>query len=192
MADVERLFVESGAVLHGHFLLSSGLHSPVYWEKFRILESPRYTEQLCAMIARHYRSAGVEVVAGMVTGGMLVAYEVARQLGVHAIFAEAEGSGKAFRRGFKLDPGQPVLVVDDVMTTGGSVQQIMGEVDKLGGKIIGVGVLLDRSGGQTSFGVPFFSCHQVLEPTYKPDACPLCSEGVPLVKPGSSKQAAGK
>jgi len=192
MADnVEAMFEKSGALLKGHFLLTSGLHSPVYWEKALVIQYPEYTEKLCRMIADHFRGAGIEVVAGPTTPGIILSYEVARQLGVRGIFAERDesgGSGRVFRRGFHIDPGEKVLVVDDVLTTGGSVSEVIAAVKKLQGQVAGVGVLVDRSPQRVDFGVPFFSCHRAEVVAYQPQQCPLCAKGIPLVKPGSSKQ----
>lgn len=189
--DTEEIFQKSGALLKGHFLLTSGLHSPVYWEKFRVLQFPNYTQQLCQMIANHFQKQGIQVVAGPTTGGIILAFEVARQLGVRGIFAEKEGTERAFRRGFDIAPGERVLIVDDILTTGGSIREVMAAVNKLGGKIIGIGVLVDRSEQKLEFGVPLFSCHRAITPTYKPEDCPLCAAQIPLVKPGSSQQPSG-
>ena len=189
--NVEAMFEKSGALLKGHFLLTSGLHSPVYWEKALVIQYPEYTEKLCRMIAEHYRKAGATVVAGPTTPGIILAYETARQLGVRSIFAEhddAGGRGRVFRRGFHIDPGEKVLVVDDVMTTGGSVSEVIAAVKKLEGKVVGVGVLVLRAAQEPDFGVPFFACHRTAVITYQPHQCPLCAKGIPLVKPGSSKQ----
>jgi orotate phosphoribosyltransferase len=131
MADtVEQMFEKSGALLKGHFLLTSGLHSPVYWEKSLVVQYPEYTEELCRMIADRFRNSGAQVVAGPTTPGIILAYETARQLGVRGIFAERDesGSGRVFRRGFKIDPSEKVLVVDDVMTTGNSVREVIDAV----------------------------------------------------------------
>jgi len=186
--SVEEIFEKSGAVLRGHFLLASGLHSPVYWEKFQVLQFPSYTEQLCGMIADHFRGQGIRVVAGPTTGGVILAHEVARQLGVRSIFAEKESAGgRAFRRGFQIDPGEQVLVVDDILTTGGSIREVMAAVDRRGGRVSGIGVLVDRYPQKVDFGVPLFSCHRSETITYAPEACPLCADGIPLVKPGSSQ-----
>lgn len=190
---VERIFEKSGAVLKGHFLLASGLHSPVYWEKFQVLQFPKYTEQLCRIIADHFRGQDIQVVAGPTTGGIILAYEVARQLGVRGIFAEkVESGGREFRRGFRIDPGERVLIVDDVFTQGGSIREVIDAVEKLEGNIVGIGVLVDRSPQKVEFGIPFFSCLRTEAITYKPEECPLCAEGIPLVKPGSPSQAKDK
>ncbi|MFB0559319.1 MAG: orotate phosphoribosyltransferase [Dehalococcoidales bacterium] len=186
--SVEEIFEKSGAILKGHFLLASGLHSPIYWEKFRVLQFPHYTEQLCRMIATHFLKQGIQVVAGPTTGGIILAFEVARQLGVHGIFAEKEGtSERAFRRGFSINPGERVLIVDDILTTGSSIREVMAAVNKQGGIVVGIGILVDRSEQSVDFGVPLFSCHRVITPTYTPQDCPLCAAQIPLVKPGSSQ-----
>lgn len=187
--NIEEIFEKAGAILRGHFLLASGLHSPIYWEKSRVVQFPSYTEQLCGMIATYFRDKEIQVVAGPTTVGIILAYEVARQLGVRSIFAEKDGTtGRAFRRGFSLDPGERVLIVDDIMTTGGSIRGVMAAVNELGGQVIGIGVLVDRSEQKPEFGVPFFSCLRSETITYKPEDCPLCAAGIPLVKPGSSQK----
>ena len=187
MNNVEEIFQKSGAILKGHFLLASGLHSPIYWEKFRVLESPKYTEQLCRMIATHFQEEGVQVVAGPTTGGIILAFEVAGQLGVRGIFAEKEGAAeRAFRRGFSINSSERVLIVDDILTTGSSIHQVMAAVTKQGGIVVGIGVLVDRSEQKLEFGVPLFSCLCSITPTYTPQDCPLCAAHIPLVKPGSS------
>ena len=190
-AEVERIFREAGALLEGHFLLASGQHSPMYWEKFRVLQNPHYTEQLCQMIASHFKGEKIQMVAGPTTGGIILAFEVARQLGVRGIFAEQEGNKRAFRRGFSIAPGERALIVDDVLTTGSSIRQVMAAVKEGGGIVVGIGVLVDRAQERADFGVPLFSCHQVLTPSYEPENCPLCAAGIPLVKPGSIKKAEG-
>lgn len=187
--NTEEIFQKSGALLKGHFLLTSGLHSPVYWEKFRVLQFPNYTEQLCRMIADHFRHEKVQVVAGPTTGGIILAFEVARQLGVRGIFAEKEDEERSFRRGFTVEAGERVLIVDDILTTGSSIREVIHAVQKLNGNIIGIGVLVDRSGPAPEFGYPLFSCHRAATVTYRPEECPLCAARVPLVKPGSSQQS---
>lgn len=184
-AEVERIFREAGAILEGHFELASGFHSATYWEKFRLLQSPHYTERLCRMIAQHFGGEGIQVVAGPTLGGVIVAFEVARQLGVRSIIAEREGDGRTFRRGFTITPGERVLIVDDVLTTGTSILEVTKAVMNYGAELVGVGVLVDRSRGRVKFGAPLFSCHEVSIPTYTPEDCPLCAQGVPLTKPGS-------
>ena len=124
--NTEEIFRQSGAILEGHFLLTSGLHSPLYWEKFRVLQFPKYTEQLCRLISKHFNDKNVEVVAGPTTGGIILAYETAKQLGVRGIFAEKEkGEKRSFKRGFGIRAGERVLVVDDILTTGKSVREVL-------------------------------------------------------------------
>jgi len=186
--NAEQLFEKSGAILKGHFLLASGLHSPVYWEKFQVLQYPQYTQELCRQIAEHFRSQNVQLVAGPTTGGVILAFEVGRQLGVRGIFAEKkEGSAeRAFRRGFTVEPGERVLIVDDILTTGGSVFQMVDAVRKLKGYLVGIGVLVDRSENRVDFGAPLFSCLKSPTVAYKPEDCPLCAAQIPLTKRGSS------
>lgn len=178
--DPQQLLRQVGAVLDGHFLLTSGRHSPLYVEKFRLLEHPPYTERLCRLIADHFRPQGVQLVAAPTTGGIILSYEVARQLGVRGIFAEKEAEGRSFGRGFRLAPGERTLVVDDVLTTGGSIRDVIDAVRREGGEPLGVGVLVDRSGGRADFGLPFFACVALDLPTYPPDDCPLCAQKVTL------------
>lgn len=183
MDEAEKILREVGAMIEGHFLLTSGRHSAIYWEKFRVLEQPRHTERLCQMIAGRFRESGVELVAGPTTGGVIVAYEVARQLGVRSVFAEKQGATRVFRRGFTIGRGERVLVVDDVLTTGGSVQEVMAEVRRRGADLIGVGVLIDRSEG-VDLGAPLFSSYRTSVPTYNPEECPLCLKGIELIRLG--------
>ena len=185
--EVEEIFQKSGAILKGHFLLASGLHSPIYWEKFQVLQYPNYTEQLCHKISTHFQKQGIQVVAGPTTGGIILAFEVARQLGVRSIFAEKESGGeRAFKRGFSISPGEKVLIVDDILTTGNSIREVMAAVTKQEGLVIGIGVLVDRSEQRLEFGVPLFSCYRSVTPTYTPEDCPLCTAQVPLTKRGTS------
>lgn len=140
------------------------------------------------MIATHFLKQGIQVVAGPTTGGIILAFEVARQLGVRGIFAEKEGtSERAFRRGFTINPGERVLIADDILTTGNSIREVMAAVNRQGGIVVGIGVLVDRSEQRVDFGVPLFSCHRAITPTYTPQDCPLCTAQIPLVKPGSSQ-----
>jgi orotate phosphoribosyltransferase len=174
-------------VLKGHFLLTSGLHSPVYWEKFRIIENPAAAVPLCQMIAEHFKDKDIELVVGPTTGGIILAFEVARLMGLPAAFAEKVPSGeREFRRGFNIRPGEKILVVDDILTTGKSVREVIEAVKKHEGNIVGFGVLVDRSDTPLNFGAPLFSCLRAATPAYKPDECPLCRAGQPLTKPGSS------
>ena len=185
MSDaVIKMFEASGAVKKGHFLLASGLHSPVYWEKFRILQYPRYTEKLCRLIVQHFKDQKIDLVVGPTTGGIILAFETARQLGVRNIFAEQMGEVRIFRRDFDIAPDERTLIVDDILTTGGSITETMSAITKLGGVVIGIGVLIDRSPEGVDFGVPLFSCLRAPTTVYSPQECPLCAANIPLVKPG--------
>jgi orotate phosphoribosyltransferase len=182
-AEAEQLLREAGALLEGHFQLASGKHSSRYIEKFRLLERPAQTEALCRMIAGWARELSPQLVAGPTTGGVIISYEVARILGTRSIFAERneDGSpGRGFQRGFQISPGERVLVVDDVLTTGGSIRDVLDAVRKLGGQVAGVAVLVDRAGGSVEFGVPFFACLALDLPAYEPRDCPLCRKDIPL------------
>ncbi|MPZ48215.1 MAG: orotate phosphoribosyltransferase [Dehalococcoidia bacterium] len=182
MQDIDALLRSTGAVLEGHFRLASGRHSGIYIEKFRIMENPDATTALCGMIADHYRGQGVTTVVGPAMGGVILAFETARLLGVQNVFAEKDADGGLmFDRGFGFTPGQPVLVVDDVLTTGGSVKQVLSLVQAAGAKVVGVGMLIDRTSGGVDFGVPFYACHNMNIESYAPDDCPLCRQGLPLV-----------
>lgn len=180
--DVPALFRETGAVLEGHFLLTSGRHSGTYLEKFRVLEQPGPTQRLCWLIAERFRASDVQVVAGPTTGGVILSFEVARQLGVRGIFAESAEGGRRFLRGFRIEPGERTLVVDDILTTGGSIRDVLDAVRQAGGQPVGVAVLADRTAGATDFGVPFFACTALKIESYEPSDCPLCREGVPLTR----------
>ena len=181
--DLGALLKQSGVLREGHFLLTSGKHSGRYFEKFRILEQPPVCEQFARAIADNFRSAGVTAVCGPTTGGVIIAYEVARQLGVRCIIAEKAESGRRIGRGFRLGPGDRVLVVDDVLTTGGSVEETLAAVRQSGAAAVGVGIYVDRSSG-VDLGVPFFGAFRQQVAAWEPAACPLCRSGVPLEEPG--------
>ena len=186
-ADVERVFRDSGALREGHFILASGQHSPLYLEKFQVLQHPVETERLCAALASWARLLDPETVAGPTTGGIILAHEVARQLGVRAIYAERRenGTGREFRRGFALRPGERVAVVDDIMTTGGSVQETIDAVRSAGGEVVGAAVLVDRSGG-AHLDVPVEALWRLDIPSYPARECPLCAKGIPATHPGTT------
>jgi orotate phosphoribosyltransferase len=192
-ADIERVFRESGALREGHFILASGRHSSLYLEKFQVLQHPTDTEQLCAAMAIWARPLGVDTVAGPTTGGIILAHEVARQLGVRAIYAERrEGApGREFRRGFALARGERVLVVDDIMTSGGSVQETIDAVRSAGGTVAGASVLVDRSGGAARSDIPVHALWRLDIPAYAAADCPLCAKGVPAAHPGTTPAPAG-
>lgn len=181
MSDVETLLQERGALLRGHFQLASGRHADMYIEKFRILQWPDLTGQMCASIAEQFRGKA-NIVAGPTTGGVILAYEVARQLGLPCIIAERreDGPGREFRRGFQLGPGDNVLIVDDVLTTGGSIREVIDAVVERGATVAGVGVLVDRTAGRVDFGVPFCASMTVDVASWSPDECTLCVRQAPL------------
>jgi orotate phosphoribosyltransferase len=183
--NVLQIFKKAGAIKEGHFLLASGLHSPVYWEKFRILQYPHLTEKLCRLIVQHFKGQKIDTVAGPTTGGIILAFETARQLGTRGIFAEKEGEIRVFRRDFEIAPGEHILIVDDILTTGSSLREPISAVAKLGGIVIGIGVLVDRSEKNLDFNLPFFSCLRAPTTVYSPQKCPLCAAHIPLVKPGA-------
>ncbi|MBP2653655.1 MAG: Orotate phosphoribosyltransferase [Firmicutes bacterium] len=183
-AQVRKMLLDTGAILEGHFLLTSGLHSPLYVEKFQVLQWPEYTAKLCAVLAERFKKDAVDVVVGPVTGGILLAHEVGKNLGTRAIFTERENGKMTLRRGFVIKPGERVLIVEDIVTTGGSVQEVIEVVKEQGGELVGVGLLVDRSGGKVDFGVRTEGLLQLVVPTYKPETCPLCASGVPVTKRG--------
>ena len=180
--DAMTVLSDVGAVLHGHFQYTSGRHGGVYVEKFRLLEDPVATSRLCRQIADHFSDSDVEVVVGPTTGGVILAFETGRQIGVHDYFAErsADGDGRTFQRGFAFRPGQRTLIVDDILTTGGSLRDTIDAVRSAGGEPVGVAVVVDRTAGRTDFAVPFFACMTLDIETYPPDGCPLCRDGVAL------------
>jgi orotate phosphoribosyltransferase len=186
--EVERVFREAGAFREGHFLLASGKHSSRYLEKFQVLQWPVRTAALCADIAEWAGSLAPRTIAGPTTGGIILAHEVARQMELRAVYAERaeNGRGREFRRGFELASGEPVLVVDDIMTTGGSVQETIDAVRAAGANVVGAAVLIDRSGGTASLGVPLHALWTIDIPAFAGDDCPQCAEGVPLTKPGTT------
>jgi orotate phosphoribosyltransferase len=185
------LFQESGALQEGHFLLSSGKHSDRYVEKFNLLRRPRDTEAVCRGFVRKFGDANIEVVAGPTTGGILLAFEVARQLGVEAAYAERASDGslqREFRRGTTFTPGARVLLVDDILTTGGSIRETVAALEHQGVEIVGIGVLVDRSAGKVTFGpYPLYPLLTLDVEAWEATDCPLCATGVPLQKPGTTK-----
>ena len=187
--EVYDLLKECSAIPEGHFLLTSGLHSGLYVEKFQVLQHPQYTERLCREIADRFRKDRVQLVVGPVTGGVILSYEVGKQLGTRAVFTERENGKMALRRGFRVSPGERVLVVEDIVTTGGSILEVIEVLKALGAEIVGAGLLVERSaqGKEIELGVRKEALLKLSVAAYPPDACPLCREGKPLVKPGSRK-----
>ena len=183
--EVEDLLIETSAIMEGHFLLTSGLHSPRYVEKFNLLQKPVYTEKLCRAMAEKFKDANIETVVGPVTGGILLAHETGKALGTRAIFTERENGKMTFRRGFTLHEGERVLIVEDIVTTGGSIREVIDVVKEHGGIPVAVSMLVDRSGGKATFGdVPSTALLHMDVQTYKPEECPLCKAGIPMTKRG--------
>jgi orotate phosphoribosyltransferase len=178
------LFRKTGALLEGHFRLSSGLHSSGYLQCALVLQYPAHAEAFGQAIGAAVRSLGPTAVLSPALGGVVIGQEVGRALGVRALFAERHDGSLTLRRGFTLGAGDRVLVVEDVVTTGGSTRETMGVARAAGALVVGAAAIIDR-GGAASLGVPFHALAAVSLPTYDPDACPLCAQGVPVVKPGS-------
>jgi len=186
--EIEKMFIESQALLTGHFKLTSGRHSDRYIQCAKVLQYPHYTSQLCAELARRFKDERIDLVIGPAMGGILVSYEVARHLKVRAIFAEREDQVMKLRRSFEIKPGERVLVVEDVITTGGSVKEVMAIVKDFQATVAGVAVLVDRSVGKVDLGVRTESLLSLDVESYLPEECPLCKENIPLVKPGSRQE----
>src|SRR6185436_7678505 len=183
--EVLSAFRRSGALLDGHFRLTSGLHSPGYLQCALVLQHPDQAGMLGQAIADRTRDLGATVVLSPALGGIVIGQEVARALGVRAIFAERQDGKLTLRRGFSLAPGEKVLVVEDVVTTGGSTQETIDVARAAGATVVGAAAIIDRSGGQQSLDVPYHALATLSVPTYQPESCPLCAAGQPVVKPGS-------
>jgi orotate phosphoribosyltransferase len=190
--EILSMFTASGALLEGHFQLTSGLHSDRYFQCAKVLQYPRNAEQLCGDIASAFRTVRIDAVIAPAIGGIVVAQEVGRQLGVRTMFTERKGESMQLRRGFEIAPGERVLVCEDVVTTGGSVREVIDIVTRLGGVTIGVAYIVDRSKGAVRFPVSNdgkqFSLLMMDVVAFEPGECPLCARGVPVEKPGSRKE----
>jgi orotate phosphoribosyltransferase len=189
--EVLALYEATGGLLRGHFLLSSGLHSDVYLQSALVLQHPTHAEMLCRELARPFKGDSVEVVMAPAIGGILVAQEMARALGARALFTEREDGLMRLRRGFSIRSGERCLVVEDVITTGGSTREVIKVVEEARGTLVGVATLIDRSGGTAMFPVKKVALATLSVPTYKPEDCPLCKTGTPAVKPGSRTMPTG-
>jgi len=187
------LFAETGAYLKGHFRLTSGLHSPEYLQCALVLQHPQYAESLGQAMAARLQVAEngttntkPDTVVAPAMGGLMIGHEVARALGTRSIFTERDADGKmTLRRGFTIRPGERCVVVEDVITTGGSTKEVVDLLRSLGAEVLAAGSIIDRSGGQADVGVPRVALVSMQVTAWKPEACPLCAEGVPVVKPGS-------
>ena len=185
--ELLKIYEETGGLLRGHFLLSSGLHSDTYLQSALVLQHPKYAAQLGKALASQFTDVKAQVVVGPALGGIVVAYEVARALGTRALFTEREEGQMKLRRGFQINPEERFLVVEDVITTGGSTREVIKALEDLGGKCVGVGALIDRSGATATFPARMTALARLTPPTWKPEDCPLCASGLPPVKPGSRR-----
>ncbi len=184
--EILQIFKDSGALLDGHFILTSGNHSPHYIEKFRVLEHPVYTEMLCKELAHKFAKDNITLVVGPMTGGILLSYEVGKNLNTKAIFTERIDGKMKFRRGFTVKSDDRVLIVEDIISTGGSVQEVIDEVKKYKAEIIGVCCLIDRSGGKVDFGIPLKPLVKMDVVSYSPEEVPEWLQKIPVTKPGST------
>lgn len=180
-------FRKAEALLSGHFLLTSGKHSASYFQCAKVLQYPDYTRDICKNISEFFKSGSIDGVIAPAMGGIIVGYEVARQLDKKFIFTEREDNVFTLRRGFEINPGERYLVCEDVVTTGGSVAEVINIVKKAGAQVAGVGFLVDRSNGKVQFGVPQIGAVSLEVVSFESHECPLCKKGEPLVKPGSRK-----
>lgn len=190
MTDLLTQLAEIDAIRSGHFLYASGKHGDTYLEKFNLLRNPQATSKACEFFADRFRDEKIDVVVGPTTGGILLAFETARQLGIASAYAEraSDGSsGREIRRGTTFAPGSHVLVVDDILTTGGSVRETLAALEAHPVEVIAVGVLVDRSGGATTFGdIPLVAIASQKFDAWDAENCPLCNQGIPLEKPGTT------
>ena len=185
--EVMKKFEQAGAIQKGHFKLTSGVHSDTYIQCAQVMQHPDFMHNLCSELGKKFRGDDIDVIVGPAIGGIIMAHVMARVLGpwVRAIFTERENGKMTLRRSFKINQGEKVLVVEDVTTTGSSVREVMNIVKSRQGKVVGVGVLIDRSGGKVDFGIKTEKLLTVDIKTYIPEECPLCKKGIPVAKPGS-------
>jgi orotate phosphoribosyltransferase len=188
--EIVAVFKEKEVMLEGHFLLTSGRHSDKYMQCAKLFQYADVSEMVCKQLAAQFKGIKIDLVAGPAIGGIIMAYEMGRQLNVKNVFAERDNGIMTFRRGFAIPKGANVLVVEDVVTTGGSVREVMELVREAGATVAGVGSVVDRSAGQVDFGCYFKAVLSMEVKSYEPHECPICKEGsIPLVKPGSRKVA---
>ncbi len=183
--EITRMMLDTKALLNGHFQLRSGLHSNQFFQAALLLQYPDRAEKACRALAAFFTGQKIDCVISPAVGGLIVGQELARALGVRAIFADKEEGQLILKRGFSIKPGEKVLVAEDVITRGGRVQQTIDLVREHGGDVVGVAVIVDRSGGQASFDVPHYSLLKLELDTYEPAECPLCKKGMQLDRPGS-------
>ena len=185
--QILKIFTDSGALLNGHFKLTSGLHSASYFQCAKVLQFPQYAETLSKMIVEYFANQKIDTVISPAIGGIVVGQEVGRQLSVKTIFSERQDGKMKLRRGFSLNKDEKVLVCEDVVTTGGSVFEVIELVKDCGATPVGVGFIVDRSNGKVNFGVSQFSCMKMDVQAFQPEECQLCKNGIPTDKPGSRK-----
>ncbi len=185
--EILEIFTKTDALLEGHFLLTSGKHSNRYFQCAKVLQYPDYTRKIVVELTEYFREYKIDTVIAPAMGGIIVGYEVARALNKRFIFTEREEKEMKLRRGFEIFEGERFLVCEDVITTGGSVREVIEIVLQNGGEIAGVGTIVDRSNGKVQFGFPQKAVLKMQVEVYEPDACPLCKANLPLVKPGSRK-----
>lgn len=181
----EQVLSDLGVLHRGHFKLSSGRHSDRYMQCAKLFEHPKESEELCAALARSFAGERIDLVAGPALGGIIICYETARALGVRNVFAERENGIMTLRRGFRVEHGERVLVTEDVVTTGGSVREVIDLIRAAGGEVVGVGAVVDRSNGAVDFGVPFHALMTADVKSWDEAECPLCRADEPITKPGS-------
>lgn len=185
--EIMRIFEKAGVLQTGHFLLTSGRHSDKYMQCAKLFTNPQFSELLCGELAKKLVKLNIDCVTAPAIGGIIMGYSVAKNLNKKNIFAERENGKMAFRRGFEISQGEKCIVVEDVVTTGGSVKEVIELIKNEGGEVVAVASLVDRSGKKADFGVPFYSLLPVSIESYESDNCPICKKGIPLVKPGSRK-----
>ena len=183
--EIIKIFKETGVMLEGHFQLTSGRHSDHYMQCAQLFQYPDYSRLLCQELADAFKDQKIDLVAGPAVGGIIIAYQTAACLGVRNIFAERQDGKMTFRRGFQVKPGENVLVCEDVVTTGGSVREVIGLLRDAGANVVGVGSIVDRSNGKVDFGVPFKAVLSMEVVSWEPQDCPLCKQGSVAYKPGS-------
>ncbi len=188
MDNVIKLLKDANVLLEGHFLLTSGRHSNKYLQCSKIFQDPRLSEDFCSRLAGIFKDSNIDAVIGPAIGAIIISYETGRQLGVKNIFAERDADGNmCLRRGFEIKKGERFLVVEDVITTGGSVREVIDVVKDAGGVVAGIGSIVDRTGGKINFGLPYKSVISLEVASYTQNECPLCKSGIPIEKPGSRK-----
>jgi len=185
MSQVEKILTETGALLNGHFKLTSGRHSAQYMQCAKVLQYPEHTAYIAKVMAEGFKDDEVDIVLAPAIGGIVIGYELARALGAKSLFTEREDGKMTLRRGFVIPKGARVVIAEDVITTGGSTREVIAVAKEHGAEIIGACVMIDRTGGQIDFGVKFVSAYSNAMDSYDPNDCPLCKEGQPMVKPGS-------